>query len=178
VKKLLLILLCLPLLFSSCKKEEIDLRPCLCQDNKSYLNELIFIQNGTSETIFGVIWIPNAFTPNSDGVNDYFSFMAVGITNYNLDIYKDGTLIFSGDSSWSGESHEEGAYNYTLDVEFLDSIYNTINGTVSLIRNFSSSESVFKNFPSGKENCSFSDMIDPQYGFVFPTQEDINNWGN
>ena len=36
---------------------------------------------------------------------------------------------------------------------------------------------MFNNFPNGADNCIFGDMIDSQNGFIYPTQEDINNYG-
>ena len=65
MKKLLLILLCLPLLFSTCKKEvnkpPAPINLCCCGGtlNGPYLN--------IEQLGYGVLYIPNAFTPNNDG---------------------------------------------------------------------------------------------------------------
>jgi hypothetical protein len=50
------------------------------------------------------------------------------------------------------------------------------NGKVSVIRNTNDLSTTFNCYPQGLSNCTFGDMIHPQLGFVYPTQENINNW--
>ncbi|MFZ4521397.1 MAG: T9SS type B sorting domain-containing protein [Bacteroidales bacterium] len=53
-----------------------------------------------------LIWFPNAFTPNGDGVNDFFKPVGQEIGKYNLQIYdRWGTMIFESDRvdlGWDG----------------------------------------------------------------------------
>jgi gliding motility-associated-like protein len=51
------------------------------------------------------VFIPNAFTPNGDGINDYFRFEGVGIKSFEAEIFNRwGERIFS----WSSESNVPG----------------------------------------------------------------------
>ncbi|PIQ16335.1 MAG: hypothetical protein COW67_03530, partial [Flavobacteriales bacterium CG18_big_fil_WC_8_21_14_2_50_32_9] len=53
-----------------------------------------------------VIFIPNAFTPDEDGINDYFFATGYGITQIETLIFdRWGELIFEGyelESKWDG----------------------------------------------------------------------------
>lgn len=52
------------------------------------------------------MYIPSAFTPNGDGVNDYFGVSAEGIKLFNIEIYNRwGEMIFTSDNIyelWDG----------------------------------------------------------------------------
>ena len=70
--------------------------------------------------------MPNAFTPNEDGVNDYFTPVYQGLFNMNLDIYDTwGSLIYSetGDNirGWDGKikgsEAENGNYYFNFTAE-------------------------------------------------------------
>ena len=87
------------------------------------------------------VYIPNAISPNGDGVNDVFrvypgrSAEAV----ITLAIYdRWGNLVFSGDRNnnfWSPESTaENGVYTYLARVRFIDGKMEEYSGSVTLIR--------------------------------------------
>ncbi|RYD78320.1 MAG: T9SS type B sorting domain-containing protein, partial [Sphingobacteriales bacterium] len=69
-----------------------------------------------------VIFVPNAFSPNNDGINDEFNFSAIGIENYELTIYNRwGEKVFTStekEKSWNGKfknaAAPEGIYLYKL----------------------------------------------------------------
>ena len=67
--------------------------------------------------------MPNAFTPNEDGLNEYFTPESIALSNMTLNIYDTwGSLIYSetGDTlkGWNGKikdtNAENGNYYYTL----------------------------------------------------------------
>ncbi len=89
-------------------------------------------------------YIPNAFTPNGDGVNDYFFGTGIGILNYDLRIFdRWGNMIFRGKeltAKWDGIANdgEEIAQIdvYVWKVTLTDVFFKTHNyiGTVTLVK--------------------------------------------
>jgi len=86
--------------------------------------------------------VPNAFTPNGDGVNDKIFVKGFGIAKMTFSIYnRQGLLVFRSDSQASGwDGRYKGAlqpmdaYAYTLDVQFSDGVRATKKGDITLIR--------------------------------------------
>ena len=85
------------------------------------------------------IYIPSAFTPNGDGLNDTFGVKGEGIRNYHFYIYNRwGTVIFEStnpkqqwDGKLGGEPAEQGTYVYQLFAMGINSKGKT--GSVSLV---------------------------------------------
>ncbi len=96
------------------------------------------------------IYIPNAFSPNGDGINDYFTAYgsAVAISISRLQIYSRwGELLFEVTDiplnneklGWDGRSAngrplEPGVYAYLIDIEFLDCTTGTYYGDLTLVK--------------------------------------------
>jgi gliding motility-associated-like protein len=90
--------------------------------------------------------IPNAFTPNGDGMNDYFfprNLLARGLTAFKMDIYNRwGQLIFTTDNTngrgWDGRFNDvpqpEGVYVYIIDATFKDGQKESKKGNVTLLK--------------------------------------------
>jgi gliding motility-associated-like protein len=74
------------------------------------------------------IYIPDAFSPNNDGLNDVFLIYGDNISSVYMDVYNRwGTLIFSShdytqgwDGKYKGAVCEPGIYNYTIRYTGLD----------------------------------------------------------
>jgi gliding motility-associated-like protein len=90
--------------------------------------------------------IPNVFTPNNDGVNDYFfprQFLTKGLISFAMNIYNRwGQQIFQTNtldgSGWDGKfnnvAQPEGVYVYVIDGTFKDGQHEHHQGNVTLLR--------------------------------------------
>ncbi|MFO7723636.1 MAG: gliding motility-associated C-terminal domain-containing protein [Bacteroidales bacterium] len=87
--------------------------------------------------------MPNVFTPNNDGYNDYFiPYEMKGVEHATLTIFNRwGKTIFSTDNlpkGWDGRCGSslcsEGTYYWTIRVDTLHEEYRTMHGVVMLLR--------------------------------------------
>jgi gliding motility-associated-like protein len=68
------------------------------------------------------LYVPNCFTPNGDGVNDYFFAAGINITDFTMYIFdRWGELVFSShsindhwDGRYKGKFVSQGIYDYVL----------------------------------------------------------------
>ncbi len=93
-----------------------------------------------------VIYIPNAFTPNSDGLNDGFKALGMGITDFKLQIFdRWGVMVFESDDinkAWDGtingkgdyESTKEDVYVWKVQVKDVLSNRHDLIGHVTLVK--------------------------------------------
>lgn len=87
------------------------------------------------------VHLPNVFTPNGDGQNDFFVLTAEHFTELHLSIFNRwGTMVFESSSitdQWDGKYHHEicpaGAYYYLLKAKNR-SLEKTIKGFVQIER--------------------------------------------
>ena len=91
-----------------------------------------------------LIYIPNAFTPNNDGMNDAFKVVISEVTQYELDIFNRwGELVFHSedpDEVWIGNVNggehyaPAGMYNYRLKWKGARTDAEEMLGTFQLMR--------------------------------------------
>ncbi|MDX2245895.1 MAG: gliding motility-associated C-terminal domain-containing protein [Bacteroidia bacterium] len=91
----------------------------------------------------GVIFIPNAFTPNGDGNNDVFYFFGEGLVSVEMDIFdRWGTKVrtlYNLSEGWDGYNDkgsavQEGVYVYALNALLNNGTNVNRGGTITLIR--------------------------------------------
>jgi gliding motility-associated-like protein len=86
------------------------------------------------ETVNCALTIANVFSPNADGVNDYFRI--IGLDNYSTKslavVDRWGMLVFQTDhylNNWDGYNVGDGVYYYTLDLGI-----EVVSGNVTILR--------------------------------------------
>jgi gliding motility-associated-like protein len=87
-------------------------------------------------------FIPTAFTPNGDGINDEYKIITNGATAFRMAIYnrwgerifitKDGSKGWDG--TFEGKPEEMGTYIYELQVVFDNGVSRVSKGNITLIR--------------------------------------------
>jgi gliding motility-associated-like protein len=92
------------------------------------------------------IFIPNAFTPNGDGLNDEFSAFGQNICDFEMIIYdRWGEEVFHShdlnekwNGTYNGKKAEDGVYSWLLwykeDYRLYQMDRKTMKGSVNLIR--------------------------------------------
>jgi gliding motility-associated-like protein len=91
--------------------------------------------------VIPVLDVPNAFTPNGDGVNDYVFVRGFGITKMMWRIYNRwGTVVFETsdrkqgwNGMYKGKLQPKEVYTYVLDVEFSDGTKYQKKGDITLL---------------------------------------------
>ena len=108
--------------------------------NGCYATDTVWVTNDC------YVNIPNVFTPNNDGLNDYFyplQYLAKGLIAFKTDIYNRwGQLLFTGtaldgrgwDGKFNGKDQPEDVYIYVMDAVFKDGQKQHHRGNITLLR--------------------------------------------
>src|SRR6185437_2149693 len=107
-------------------------------------NQLIHVYSNDAK-----IYIPNAFSPNGDTLNDLFNISGFAIKSYSYDIFtRWGEHIFHAsaelplpiigqrnisagigwDGTYKGQQVPEGVYIYQFDITDIDDNHHKVNG--------------------------------------------------
>lgn len=115
------------------------------------ITQVVFNENGCTDTAYATVdikheyrfYIPNAFTPEGDGLNDVFKPAIMGVTDYRFLIFdRWGELIYEGnnhkegwDGTYKGRKCQQDVYVYRLDFrDLVDFKQHSYIGRVTLIR--------------------------------------------
>lgn len=88
------------------------------------------------------LYVPNAFSPNDDGENDFFKAYGIEVVNFNLKVFdRWGAFLFESNNieqSWNGnfngQRKENGVYVYLIVATFLDGTMIQKEGDFTLMR--------------------------------------------
>ena len=112
--------------YQSCYRIKVDLDSAAA----SYSNEVCL-------PYAPILWIPDAFSPNDDGLNDDFYVVHAGVKIFSIAIYNiwGGKVYESTNPSfrWLGNNMPEGIYTYVISATTLQQRVNT-SGTITLLR--------------------------------------------
>ncbi len=92
-----------------------------------------------------VLYVPNTFTPNGNGINDVFAPKGEGILNYEMYIYdrwgqnifytNDLTVGWDGKANGGSKPAQMDSYVYVIDVKAATDMHDyTYKGTINLVR--------------------------------------------
>lgn len=103
-----------------------------------------YVTYSNAETINqnALLYLPSAFTPNNDGLNDTFEVKGKFFSGYTLLVYNRlGSVVYEGteaDAPWDGTHNgarlPAGAYAYQLTVQTDFGTSQTKTGTITLLR--------------------------------------------
>ncbi len=89
-------------------------------------------------------FVPNAFTPNGDGINDYFFGEGIGISTYKMLIFdRWGNMIFASydySTHWDGRANggndlaQQDVYSYVIELEDVFNRQHSYVGSVTLLK--------------------------------------------
>jgi gliding motility-associated-like protein len=125
-------------------------QPIFSSTSGAYHYTLVISYNGVchvSETVSVKVWslhqiyVPNAFSPNGDDINDVYQIYPLGAKYISLRIFdRWGERIFESldgqgwDGRYKGKIQEPGVYVYMVDVTFNDGYTAHDKGSLTLIR--------------------------------------------
>jgi len=138
-KSLIFIALSMPPLIGLAQSDEGDHYRLLAVSNSD--SNLVVASNKVQVFPLPKVFLPNAFTPNGDGLNDTFGIQAKGLRSMQLRIFdRWGKLVFEADDPnqrWDGtvggKLGQIGVYAYSLSIKGANGTSVQKEGSIMLI---------------------------------------------
>lgn len=111
--------------------------------NEAQGNGTISFSNEACVTLESLVFIPSAFSPNEDGINDTFSLRTQYVSGFLFRVYSRwGEIIFESNDpnfEWNGTTPDgnpvkEGAYAFIMLSRGFDNLIKRETGTITIIR--------------------------------------------
>lgn len=114
----------------------------VCLDAINQAGCLDSVCQPVSAIIIPLFDVPNAFSPNGDGINDIFKAQGFGISKFDMRIYNRwGQMVFESnnidlgwDGKFKGAPQPVDVYAYVVNLTFSDGTSATRTGSVTLLR--------------------------------------------
>lgn len=88
-----------------------------------------------TDTAIRPFFIPNAFSPGNDGLNETFPVKNISEQVFSLKVYNRwGQLVYEGNDVWDGKNVEQGVYMWQLDYRDCNFTPFFIYGNVTLLK--------------------------------------------
>lgn len=99
------------------------------------------MSNETEVTPTMYLYVPNSFTPNGDGLNDFFYVQGEAIQTFKIQVFNRwGDLIFESndvntgwDGKFNGQLVPQGTYVYKLSASSVTGRRTTKEGTINVL---------------------------------------------
>lgn len=109
--------------------------------NESGTDRIESVSNESCAPMQPLFWIPNAFSPNDDGLNDVFQVQAMYINRFSIKIFNRwGELVFESNDineSWDGKVGgvaQEGVFVYRIEARGVDNENHYVDGNITLLK--------------------------------------------
>lgn len=167
MKKLVFTLGVITLILGSCTRFEVKNRCC----NNTY--RILTDNYLTSDTF--LLEIPQAFTPNGDGLNELFFPVGKGFVVNSIQIKRGLTTVFESENHleyfWDGSGAKDGRYNYTMEMTTDGGTDITVKGDVCIMRFGEEGNKLPEIEEAEICDCLTADMINATTGISGSTDE-------
>ena len=162
---------------TACTKYNINNR--CCENDVDTINTKFVLPDSFS------FWVPQAFTPNGDGLNDIFLPLGRKYTVEYFEITKGNKVLYRSDKHleafWdgvdtrNGTEAKDGRYNYYMKLRLSNRDLLEVKGDVCIFRFGVAGDNLYEDERAKVCDCVMGDMLDARNGIVSETPECAEN---